>query len=291
MRHRVAAACARTSSAHLCECAIALQQHAYGPTPRTHANAPSYRVAADCVRANSACSCECAILSRCSGLCSDQLRALTRLRHLIAFRRLACRPVPRTHTNAPSRCSGMRAHQLRVLTRMRHLTRFGGWRVGQLRALTRMRHRVAAACARTNSAHLCECAIALQRHAYGPTPRTYANAPSYRVAAACVRANSAHSRECAIAFQRHARTNRICPRLGAAACAQSVLRMGFSRRRCPRVYAPCVSPCRVFARSAVSALCRPCAVRQTPLSRAATDAPCSGCACQSSTGHTFRIPP
>ena len=170
---------------------------------------------------------------------------------------------------------------------------------------------VAAAGVRANSAHLHECAIALQRHARAPTPRitrmchltafrrharaptprTYTTAPSYRVAADCVRTNSAHSRKCPIALQRHARTNRICPRLSAAACAQSVLRMGFSRRRCPRVYAPCVSPCRVFARSAVSALCRPCAVRQTPLSRAATDAPCSGCACQSSTGHTFRIPP
>ena len=210
-----------------------------------------------------------------------------------ALQRLACGPTPRACTNAPSRCSGMRAHQLR--------------------ALMRVRHRVAAACVRANSAHSRECPIvsrcsglragqlrvlmrmryliALQRTVFGSTPRTYTTAPSYRVSAACVQASSAHSHECPIALQRHARTNRICPRLGAAACAQSVLRMGFSRRRCPRVYAPCVSPCRVFARSAVSALCRPCAVRQTPLSRAATDAPCSGCACQSSTGHTFRIPP
>ena len=198
------------------------------------------------------------------------------MRHLTAFRRLACGPTPRSYADAPSyrvaaacvransahsrecpivsRCSGLRASQSRVLTRMRHLTAF-------------------------------------RRHACVPTPRTYASAPSYRVVADCIQINSAHLHECPIALQRHARTNRICPRLSAAACAHAVLRAGFSRRHCPRVYAPCVSPCRVFARSAVSALCRPCAVRQTPLSRAATGAPCSGCACQSSTGHTFRIPP
>ena len=156
---------------------------------------------------------------------------------------------------------------------------------------------VAAAGVRANSACLHECAIALQRHARAPTPRTYASAPSRCSGMRTGQLRALTRMPHRIALQRtacgptpRAYTNALSYRV-AAACAHAVLRMGFSRRRCPRVYAPCVSPCRVFARSAVSALCRPCAVRQTPLSRAATDAPCSGCACQSSTGHTFRIPP
>ena len=206
---------------------------------------------------------------------TGQLRALTRMPHRIALQRTACEPVPRTYANAPSyrvsaACVRANAACLRkcAIALQRHAraptprtyasapSRCSGMRTGQLRALARMCH-----------------LTAFRRLACGPTPRTHTNVPSNRVSAACVRANSSHSRECPIALQRHARTNRICPRLSAAACAQSVLRMGFSRRRCPRVYAPCVSPCRVFARSAVSALCRPCAVRQTPLSRAATGAP------------------
>ena len=149
-----------------------------------------HRVAAACERTNSAHLCECAIVSRCSGLRAGQLRALTRMCHLTAFRRLACGPTPRSYADAPSyrvaaacvransahsreypivsRCSGLRASQSRVLTRMRHLTAF-------------------------------------RRHACVPTPRTYASAPSYRVVADCIQINSAHLHECAIALQRHTR--------------------------------------------------------------------------------------
>ena len=96
--YRVSAACVQASSAHSHECPIALQRHARTPTPRTYANAPSYRVSAAGVWANSAHLRECAI----------------------ALQRHARAPTPRTYASAPSRCSGMRTGQLRALTRMCH---------------------------------------------------------------------------------------------------------------------------------------------------------------------------